>query len=242
MYFCENILDRYESLRVFVSPGASVYHKNEDVVEGDSLETSRDLRCNFLAGNEIEGRAGVEELPLSEKGMKKWYVMRDLKRSNAALPAYKQLGTLNVELFTPMKQRLTVVGGKKIRKEVPFLQDLLFVYATREKLDALVQSIPTLQYRFIKGGKYCEAMTVRDREMERFIHAIRSTDNPRYYSPEEITPAMQGRRVRIIGGPLDNYEGCLLTVRGSKSKRMLLEIPNLISTGIEITDCDYVLL
>ncbi|MDE5611504.1 MAG: UpxY family transcription antiterminator [Odoribacter sp.] len=189
----------------------------------------------------MESQTGLEELPLSEKGQKRWFVMRDLKRSNAALPAYKQLVAWNVELFTPMKQCLTVMGGKKIRKEVPFLQDLLFVYAMREELDEIVRSIPTLQYRFMKGGKYGEAMTVRDRDMERFIHAIRSTDNPRYYSPEEITPAMQGRRVRIIGGPLDNYEGYLLTVRGSKSKRLLLEIPNLIATGIEITDCDYVL-
>ena len=215
--------------------------KMNDVAKRDSLGTSRDLECNFLDSNEIDDRAGVEDLSFSEKEPKRWYVMRDLKRSNAALPAYKQLAALNIELFTPMKQRLTVVGGKKIRKEVPFLQDLLFVYAMREELDAIVQSIPTLQYRFIKGGRYCEAMTVRNREMERFIHAIRNTDNPRYYSPEEITPAMQGRRVRIVGGPLDNYEGCLLTVRGSRSKRLLLEIPNLISTGIEITDCDYVL-
>ena len=215
--------------------------KMNDVAKRDSLGTSRDLGCNFLASNEIDDRTGVEDLSFSEKEPKRWYVMRDLKRSNAALPAYKQLAALNIELFTPMKQRLTVVGGKKIRKEVPFLQDLLFVYAMREELDAIVQSIPTLQYRFIKGGRYCEAMTVRNREMERFIHAIRNTDNPRYYSPEEITPAMQGRRVRIVGGPLDNYEGCLLTVRGSRSKRLLLEIPNLVATGIEITDCDYVL-
>ena len=215
--------------------------KMNDVAKRDSLGTSRDLECNFLVSNEIDDRAGVEDLSFSEKEPKRWYVMRDLKRSNAALPAYKQLAALNIELFTPMKQRLTVVGGKKIRKEVPFLQDLLFVYAMREELDAIVQSIPTLQYRFIKGGRYCEAMTVRNSEMERFIHAIRNTDNPRYYSPEEITPAMQGRRVRIVGGPLDNYEGCLLTVRGSRSKRLLLEIPNLVATGIEITDCDYVL-
>lgn len=215
--------------------------KMNDVAKRDSLGTSRDLECNFLVSNEIDDRAGVEDLSFSGKEPKRWYVMRDLKRSNAALPAYKQLAALNIELFTPMKQRLTVVGGKKIRKEVPFLQDLLFVYAMREELDAIVQSIPTLQYRFIKGGRYCEAMTVRNSEMERFIHAIRNTDNPRYYSPEEITPAMQGRRVRIVGGPLDNYEGCLLTVRGSRNKRLLLEIPNLVATGIEITDCDYVL-
>ncbi|MDE5638961.1 MAG: UpxY family transcription antiterminator [Odoribacter sp.] len=177
-----------------------------------------------------------------ENELRKWYVMRDLKRANAILPAYKQLATLHMDFFTPMKERVIVFGRKKIREEVPFLQDLLFVYATREKLDAVVQSIPTLQYRFVKGKAYCEAMTVRDKDMERFIHAIRSSANPRYYLPEEITSAMRGRRVRVVGGLLDNYEGTLLTMRGSKSRRLLLEIPNLLAAGIEITNCDWILL
>lgn len=197
---------------------------------------------NFLVDSKIAYRTGLEELSLTENESPKWYVMRDLKRTNAVLPAYKQLDALHMDFFTPMKECLTISGGRKIRKEIPFLQDLLFVYATREKLDPVVQSTPTLQYRFVKGGAYREVMTVRSNDMERFIHAIRTTVNPRYYTPDEITPAMQGRRVRVIGGPLDTYEGALLTVRGSKSRRLLLEIPNLLSAGIEITDCDYILL
>ncbi len=208
----------------------------------DYFGTSIEVGCNFLVDNKINNRTGLEELSLTENESPKWYVMRDLKRTNASLPAYKQLAALNMEYFTPMKERLTVIKGKKIREEVPFLQDLLFVYTTREELDPIVGMTSTLQYRFVRGGAYREAMTVRDNDMARFIHAIRSTVNPRYYRPEEITSAMQGRRVRIIGGPLDNYEGSLLTVRGSKSKRLLLEIPNLLSAGIEISDCDYIFL
>lgn len=30
-----------------------------------------------------------------------WYVMRDLKRPNAKLPAYKQLSDEHLEVFTP---------------------------------------------------------------------------------------------------------------------------------------------
>ena len=36
-----------------------------------------------------------------------WYVMRDLKRSNAKLPAYKQLSDEHIEVFTPMQWRLS---------------------------------------------------------------------------------------------------------------------------------------
>lgn len=213
-----------------------------DRKQGEDLGTFSGCECNFLVDNEMNDRAGIEGLSFSENGLKKWYVMRDLKRVNAVLPAYKQLATLHMDFFTPMKERLIVSGGRKVREEIPFLQDLLFVCATREELDPVVASVPTLQYRFVKGGAYREAMTVRDSDMERFIHAVRNSANPRYYTPEEVTPAMQGRRVRVIGGPLDNYEGALLTVRGSKSRRLLLEIPNLLAAGIEITDCDYIFL
>ena len=45
-----------------------------------------------------------------------WYVMRDLKRANAKLPAYKQLLNEHFEVFTPMKEQLSVHGGKRTRE------------------------------------------------------------------------------------------------------------------------------
>ena len=66
-----------------------------------------------------------------------WYVMRDLKRPNAKLPAYKQLSDEHLEVFTPMQWRLKLKNGKRIREEVPFMQDLLFVHDTQEVLISL---------------------------------------------------------------------------------------------------------
>lgn len=63
--------------------------------------------------------------------------MRDLKRANAKLPAYKQLLNEHFEVFTPMKEQLSVHGGKRTREEVPFIQDLLFVHDTQEAIDPL---------------------------------------------------------------------------------------------------------
>ena len=160
-----------------------------------------------------------------------WYVMRDLKRANAKLPAYKQLLNEHFEVFTPMKEQLSVHGGKRTREEVPFIQDLLFVHDTQEAIDPFVEKYPTIQYRFQKGGGYKNPMTVADADMERFIHAVSVSKNPKYYLPGELTPSMCGRHIRIVGGPLDGYEGKLLTVRGSKTKRLLVygwkSIPNI---------------
>ena len=163
-----------------------------------------------------------------------WYVMRDLKRPNAKLPAYKQLSDEHLEVFTPMQWRLKLKNGKRIREEVPFMQDLLFIHDTREVLDLFVRKIPTLQYRYQKGGGYCQPMMVADLDMERFIRAVRCSENPKYYLPEEISDTIYGRMIRIIGGPFEGYEGRLLTTRGSKVKRLLVELPNFFSVGVEV--------
>ena len=118
-----------------------------------------------------------------------WFVMRDLKRRNAKLPAYKLLDGLVVKVFTPMVWRLVTRHGKRIKEEVPFMQDLLFVHDTRQVVDPIVEKYDTVQYRYVRGG-YKIPMTVKENEMQHFIHAVESSENLRYYTPEEITPDM----------------------------------------------------
>lgn len=168
-----------------------------------------------------------------------WYVMRDLKRPNALLPAYKQLTDAGLEVFTPMRWNLKMRHGRRVRECVPFIRDLLFVRETRTVLDPIVAKTPTLQYRYRRGGEYREPMIVEDSDMEIFIRAVSESLNPKYYRPEELLPSMYGRTVRVIGGALDGYEGRLLSVRGSRTKRLLVELPGFVTVAIE-TDFDYV--
>lgn len=164
-----------------------------------------------------------------------WYVLRDLKRPNAKLPAYRQLSGAGFEVFTPLEERVVTRGGRRFREEVPFIRDLLFVHERREALDPLVEKYPTLQYRFQKGGRYKDPMTVPGADMERFMHAVSVSEKPRYYLPGELTPAMCGREIRIVGGPLDGYEGKLLSVRGSRTRRLLVELPNYLTAAVEVS-------
>ena len=174
-----------------------------------------------------------EVVPLVTNKLKKWFVMRDLKRWNAQCPAYKQLQDLGITVFTPMIWKLIQIHGKRIRKQVPFMQDMLFVFDSRQVIDPIVERVPTLQYRFLRGT-YREPMTVRNEDMERFIKAVGLTENPRYYTPEELTPAMVGKKVRVIGGPLDNYEGRLQKMQGSRTKRLFVELPSLLAVSVEV--------
>ena len=45
---------------------------------------------------------------------------------------------------------------------------------------------------------------------------------------------MVNRSIRIVGGPLDGYEGTLLTTRGSKVKRLMVSLPGLLTVGVEV--------
>lgn len=162
--------------------------------------------------------------------------MRDLKRTNALLPAYKQLSELGMEVFTPMATCIFNRRGKRIRAEVPVMPDLLFVNETRQNLDPIVAKTPTLQYRFKKGGKQGEPIIVPNEDMERFISMIQSTDNPKFYSADEITSLMCGRTIRMVGGILNGYEGKLQTVRGSKTKRLIVTLSSLMAVSVAIND------
>lgn len=166
-------------------------------------------------------------------GSKQWFVMRDLKRSNAKLPAYKLLEGMGIETFTPMVWKLALRRGKRCREKVPFMQDMLFVYATRQGIDPIVEKVNTLQYRYVRGG-YKMPMTVREADMKRFIHAVKSSDDPCFFTPGEVSADMIGRRVRIIGGPLDGYEGCLQKMQGARIKRLFVELPDILTASVEV--------
>ena len=168
------------------------------------------------------------------KDPRQWFAMRDLKRGNASNPAYLALGQMGFEVFTPMRETLALRFG--IRRKVlrPYLQDLLFVHAEREFLDPVVERTPTLQYRYAKGLGYRQPVVVPERQMLPFIAAAGAVPGPKYYLPEELTPEMVGRAVRIIGGPLDGYEGRLLRLRGARAKRVIVELPNLIALAVEV--------
>ncbi|MDE7386480.1 MAG: UpxY family transcription antiterminator [Muribaculaceae bacterium] len=175
------------------------------------------------------------------ESQQQWFVMRDLKRPNAKLPAYKQLGEMGFEVFTPLTSKIMTNGSKRVRIQVPVIQDLLFVHSDKDKLDKIVAKTATLQYRFVKGAPYCTPMTVPTNDMNRFMAAVEYTKTPKFYTPDEITPNMYGATVRMVcDGSINGLEGRLLKIRGSAKKRFLIELPGLLAASIEVESPDYV--
>jgi len=168
--------------------------------------------------------------------IQQWFVMRDLKRFNAKLPAYKQLAAAGFEVFTPMTERIVQRSGHCERVAVPYVHDLLFVHSSRRDLDPVVGRTDTLQYRYVKGAPHCRPLVVPRDDMDRFIAAVGLSSAVQYYSPGEITPGMYGRTSRLIcTGALNGYVCRLLKVRGSRRlKRVLIELPGILAAGVDI--------
>lgn len=183
----------------------------------------------------LEGQPGTDSLTVRrQERAEQWFVLRDLKRAGALRPAYLSLREEGLEVFTPMRWRVRHKGARGERVEVPVVQDLLFVHTSRLRLDPVIALVPTLQYRYLRGAGYRQPMTVRLAEMERFIRAVQGAQEVRYYLPGELTPDMVGRMVRLSGGPMDGCEGHLLALRGSRKKRLLVELPSLLSAAVEV--------
>ena len=173
----------------------------------------------------------------------KWYVLRDLSRPNNKRPAYRLL--LNMPeikpfVFVPIKQQIFYLYGRRIVRTIPFMTDLIFVHKSRAELDPLVRKIELLQYRYVRGGQHYEPMTVNPEAMQAFIKAVLRCDNPEYYSLKEVSPQLYGKRIRIIGGRLDGLEGRLMSKRGSKTKRILVDLEECnLSAAIEV-EAEYI--
>ena len=173
----------------------------------------------------------------------RWYVLRDLARPNAKTPAYKQLQEMPGMadcVFVPLKQQVFKEFGKCVVRFVPYMPDLVFVHKSKEELDPIIRNIPLLQYRYVRGGKQYEAMTVRHEDFEKFREAVNTTDNVEYYSFEEVSPKMYGRRIRIIGGRLDGFEGRLMTKKGSKFKRLLIDLQECNLSAAILVESEYI--
>ena len=143
-------------------------------------------------------------------------------------------------VFVPLKQHVFTEFGKRVVRYVPYMHDLVFVHKSREELDPIVRKIELLQYRYVRGGKQFEAMSVRAEDFEKFRGAVEQTDNVEYYSYEEVSPQLYGKQIRIIGGRLNGFEGRLMSKRGSKFKRLLVDLQECnLSAAIQV-ESDFI--
>ena len=149
------------------------------------------------------------------------------------LKAKTFLESKQVKCFVPM--RYEIVKDKtqgKIRKLVPAINNLIFVYTTKERIQALKSVAEYLQYLTKPIGGRNIPIIVPEYQMQQFMTVCDTyNENLIYLSPDEIN-LKEGTPVRIIGSVFDGVEGTFVKVNKSRKKSVVVMIQGLTAVMI----------
>lgn len=178
-----------------------------------------------------------------------WVVMRSKKEkvtitrqaglshsvTTERLYGYELVQDMVQEFFMPMKESVTVKAGQRIKKISPAIPDIFFVRDTISNIDTIVRRDTGVEYLYVKGRPYRQPVIIRDDEMSNFIAATTSQQKVTFHTAgDDRLSRIIGRRVRIPHN--DSWiEGELLTVRGSRYRRLRVRLQDCLVAYIDLT-------
>ena len=154
------------------------------------------------------------------------------------LKAKTFLESKSVKCFVPMKYQ--IVNDKKqgkIKKLVPAINNLIFVYTTKERIQALKSVAEYLQYLTKPVAGKNIPIIVPEEQMQQFIRVCDTHDDKLVYlAPEEIK-LKEGTPVKIIGGAFDGVIGSFVKVDKSRKRRVVVLVQGIAAVMVaEFTD------
>lgn len=164
---------------------------------------------------------------------KLWYAMRATYGRN--LSAKLVADSHNIDNYIPMHQVITRCRGKKQRKWVPVIRDLIFILASSEEIMRLKRQITYLQYITRPINKRNEPIVVPEEQMKQFIDiTISENSDLIYLRPEEVN-LQEGTKIKVHGGEFDGYEGYFVKLTGKRNKRIVVQIDSVIAVAVKIS-------
>lgn len=156
------------------------------------------------------------------------------------MEAQRLLEKNKIRCFIPMSTSVVTIGGKKQRRLVPAVSNLVFAQTTRDILQTVKRGIPYIQYKVNTENGRNVPIIVPDRQMDQFI-AICQIQNEKiiYLSPDEINLS-KGTRVRVIGGAFNNIEGVFLKLKGKRQKRVVVLVSGVAAVATAEIEPEYI--
>ncbi|MBR1880917.1 MAG: UpxY family transcription antiterminator [Prevotella sp.] len=175
----------------------------------------------------------LNNLSVSHGAQASWYVLRAVFRHETVVrDALRKAG---FRCYVPMTWRVSTVRGKKERRLVPAVSDLVFVYGSDEAIRAYkMGSRETLYWLMTGRDESRTKVIVPDKQMEDFIRVtMHHEEQVTYFRPEELSLS-KGDKIIIHGGPFDGVEGVLLKVKGRREKQLVVSIPSIAAASVNI--------
>ena len=162
-----------------------------------------------------------------------WFVMR---AHRAELKVEEKLSQQEELLyFVPKQYAVRVYHGKRVRKLVPVIPGIVFVYGSRAQIAPFKYRCEQLQYLMCKKSTGPEYMIVPEDQMQSFIKVASDLErNNVYLNPEEVQ-LKKGTRVKIIGGALDGAVGHFVKVKNYRNRRLVVLLEGVTAIATEVS-------
>lgn len=144
-----------------------------------------------------------------------WYALRVTYGRELTLKSY--LDSEGIENFIPMRYEFILKNERRVRKLVPAVHNLIFVYSSRNRIDAMKELHgTTLPIRYIMNRECHRPIIIPDSQMRSFIAISGNHDQALLYLDPSEPALRKGTRVRIIGGVFAGVEGEFVRVRNDR--------------------------
>ncbi|KAA6320375.1 Transcription antitermination protein RfaH [termite gut metagenome] len=155
-----------------------------------------------------------------------WFVARTRRNQEFALR--NLLKKLEIGYFLPTRVIVRQLKYRRIRVEVPIINNLVFVHASKEKACFIVNEC-RLQLFYIKDRNTSSMLVVPDKQMQDFMFVMDLSPNEMSFNNDALS---EGSKVRVIKGEFTGIEGEL--VRISNQTHVMIRIPQVFSVTIKI--------
>lgn len=166
---------------------------------------------------------------------KQWFVIR--ATYNREDKAYDFLTADHTDAFRPMHYALRLVDGKQRRVLKPLLPNLLFVYATPEKMETYVRRTPQLCYinyyynHFKNENGKNPPLTIPYEEMMNFIHLLSTESEHLKVVDPTRCHYKSGDEVMVTQGEFEGVRGKVVRVSGQQRVAVNLQGLCLVATA-----------
>lgn len=141
---------------------------------------------------------------------KHWYAIR--VTYNREMKVKRELDSLHIENFLPMKYRIITRGDRKVKELIPAIHNLIFVNISSAALKEY-KATTILPIRYIMNRETREPIVIPETQMKNFIAVAGNITEQIVYLEPNLSNFNKGDKVKIIGGVFEGAEGYFMRIK-----------------------------
>ena len=167
--------------------------------------------------------------------VKFWYALRVTYARELKVKQY--FDEKDIESYVPMRMVERRFFGKRRKRLVPAIHNLIFVHIERSRMKE-IKSTTDMPIRYIMDKESKSPVVIPDRQMHDFMAVAQSgNEHVEFISPDAIS-IRNGELVRVIDGPFKGVEGEYIRYKGHS--KVAISIRNVLSVLTAYVPLKYI--